>query len=136
VNINSVPDEATAGIDVLVVPGLDGDEVIARLRDRLGDEVRLERRVDLPPVATDPDDEWVTEVFDVMEPLIGERPGPCGLAYFTDASALTPAYATPPIVICGPRDADQAHQTDESCSVERLDAAAEGIFETRRWCRL
>jgi succinyl-diaminopimelate desuccinylase len=137
VNINSVPDGATAGIDVRVVPGLDGDEVIARLREPLGDEVRLERRLDLPPVATDPGEEWVKQVFDVMEPLIGERPEPRGLAYFTDASALTPAYGTPPTIICGPGDADQAHQTDESCSVELLDAAAEGTFEiARRWCRL
>jgi succinyl-diaminopimelate desuccinylase len=110
VNINSVADGATAGIDVRLVPGLDGDEVIARLGDLLGDEVRLERRVDLPPVATDPGDEWVAEVFAVMEPLIGERPEPRGLAYFTDASALTPAYGTPPTVICGPGDADQAHR--------------------------
>jgi succinyl-diaminopimelate desuccinylase len=137
VNVNSVPDAAVAGVDVRVVPGLDGDEVVARLADLLGDEVRLERRLDLPSVATDPGDRWVAEVFDVMEPLIGERPEPRGLAYFTDASALTPAYGAPPTVICGPGDADQAHQTDESCSIERLDAAAEGTFEiARRWCRL
>jgi succinyl-diaminopimelate desuccinylase len=137
VNINSVPDRAVAGVDVRVVPGLDGQEVIARLRSVLGDEVRLERRLDLPAVATDPGDSWVTEVFEVMEPLIGERPEPRGLAYFTDASALAPAYGTPPTIICGPGDAVQAHQTDESCSVELLDAAAEGFFEVaRRWCRL
>ena len=39
-------------------------------------DVRLERIVDLPPVTTDPSDPWVAEVFDVMEPLIGERPEP------------------------------------------------------------
>jgi succinyl-diaminopimelate desuccinylase len=137
VNINSVPDRAVAGVDVRVVPGLDGEEVTARLHGVLGDEVRLERRLDLPAVATDPGDSWVTEVFEVMEPLIGDRPEPRGLAYFTDASALTPAYGTPPTIICGPGDAVQAHQTDESCSVELLDAAAEGFFEVaRRWCRL
>jgi hypothetical protein len=41
---------------VRVVPGLDGDEVIARVRELLGEEVRLERRLDLPPVATDASD--------------------------------------------------------------------------------
>jgi succinyl-diaminopimelate desuccinylase len=136
-NINSVPDWASAGIDVRTTPGLEGDEVAARIGELAGDEVRLERRVDLPPVSTDPGDPWVAEVFDVMEPLIGERPEPRGLAYFTDAAALTPAYGTPPTIICGPGDADQAHQTNESCSVELLEAAAEGIFEiARRWCRL
>ena len=32
ININSVPDRATAGIDVRTVPGLDGDAVLAALR--------------------------------------------------------------------------------------------------------
>jgi succinyl-diaminopimelate desuccinylase len=55
---------------------------------------------------------------------------------FTDAAAaLTPAYGGPPTIICGPGEAEQAHQTDESCSLEPLDAATEGIFEiARRWC--
>ncbi len=96
--------------------------------------MRLTERVKLPPVVTDPDDPWVTEVFDVMGPLIGEAPAPRGLAYFTDASALTPAYGGPPTIICGPGDAGQAHQTDEHCSIARLEAAAEGFFEiARRW---
>ena len=136
-NINSVPDSAAAGIDVRTVPGLEGVEVEERLGELLGPEVRLARALDLSPVATDPGDAWVEEVFEVMAPLIGERPEPRGLAYFTDAAALTPAYAGPPTTICGPGDAEQAHQTDESCSVELLDAATEGIFEiARRWCGL
>ena len=58
------------------------------------------------------------------------------IMYFTDACALTPAYGTPPTVICGPGDADQAHQTDESCSLDLLDAAADAFFEIACcWCR-
>ena len=137
VNVNSVPDRAVAGIDVRTVPGLSGDEVEAQLGEVLGDDVQLTRHLDLPPVASDPDDAWVQEVFGVMESLIGERPEPRGLAYFTDAAALAPAYGTPPTIICGPGDPGQAHQTDESCSVELLDTAAEGFFEiARRWCGL
>ena len=136
-NINSVPDAASAGIDIRTVPGLGEDEAIEAVAELLGDEVRLSERVKLPPVVTDPEDPWVAEVYDVMTPLIGELPEPRGLAYFTDASALTPAYGTPPTIICGPGDADQAHQTDERCSVTNLEAAAEGFFEMgRRWCGL
>ena len=70
-----------------------------------------------------------------MGPLIGETPEPRGLAYFTDAAALVPAYGAPPTIICGPGDAEQAHRTDESCSVSALEAAGEGFFEiARRWC--
>ena len=137
ININSVPDYATAGIDVRTVPGIDGDAVLGALRERLGDEVELEPRVMLDPIDTDPGDEWVGDVFAVMEPLIGEAPAPRGLAYFTDAAALSPAYGSPPTIICGPGDAEQAHRTDESCSMSALEAAAEGFFEiARRWCGL
>ena len=73
----------------------------------------------------------------MMEPLVGERPEPRGVACFADAAALTPAYGSPPTIVCGPGDAGQNHQTDESCSVELLDAAAKGVFEiARRWCGL
>jgi succinyl-diaminopimelate desuccinylase len=138
ININSVPDRARAGLDVRTVPGLDGDAVLAQLRAAAGDEVRVETRLALDPVDTDPDNEWVREVFGVMGPLAGEDAvKPRGLAYFTDACALVPAYGTPPAIVCGPGDADQAHRTDESCSVAALEAAAEGFFEVaRRWCGL
>jgi succinyl-diaminopimelate desuccinylase len=137
ININSVPDHATAGIDVRTVPGMTGDGVLAALRERLGDEVSLEPRVVLEAIDTDPGDAWVREVFEVMAPLVGEAPEARGLAYFTDAAALSPAYGTPPTIICGPGDAEQAHRTDESCSVEALEASAEGLFEIgRRWCGL
>jgi succinyl-diaminopimelate desuccinylase len=138
ININSVPDRARAGLDVRTVPGLDGDAVLAQLRAAAGDEVRIETRLALDPVDTDPGDEWVRDVFAVMGPLAGEDGvEPRGLAYFTDACALVPAYGTPPAIVCGPGDADQAHRTDESCSVPALEAAAEGFFEVaRRWCGL
>ena len=66
ININSVPDYATAGIDVRTVPGMSGDGVLAALRERLGDEVELEPRVVLDPIDTDPSGEWVQDVFSVM----------------------------------------------------------------------
>ena len=119
------------------MPGRDADAVRAQLGAAAGDEVRIETRLALDPIDTDPGDAWVRSVFEVMEPLIGAAPAPRGLAYFTDAAALVPAYGTPPAVICGPGDADQAHRTDESCSVAALEAAAEGFFEVaRRWCGL
>ena len=136
-NINSVPDSAVAGIDVRTVPGMTGADVGARVADALGPGVRVEERLALDAIDTDPSHPWVGKVYEVLEPLIGERPQPRGLAYFTDAAALSPAYGTPPTVICGPGDADQAHKTDESCSIARLEAAEEAFFEiARRWCGL
>jgi succinyl-diaminopimelate desuccinylase len=137
ININSVPDRAEAGIDVRTVPGMSGDSVLRALRERLGEEVELEPRVVLDPIDTDPSGEWVQEVFSVMEGVLGEAPSARGLAYFTDAAALSPAYGAPPTIICGPGDAEQAHRTDESCSMSALEASAEAFFEiSRRWCGL
>jgi succinyl-diaminopimelate desuccinylase len=134
-NINSVPDRAAAGLDVRTIPGLSAHAVRDHLAAVAGDEVRIETLLALDPIDTDPANDWVVDVFEVMEPLIGEAPEPRGLAYFTDAAALVPAYGRPPAIICGPGDAAQAHRTDESCSVVALEAGAEGIFEiARRWC--
>ena len=89
----------------------------------------------LDPIDTDPSGEWVQEVFAVMSSFIDESPSPRGLAYFTDAAALAPAYGNPPTIICGPGDAEQAHRTDESISLSALEASAEAFFEiSRRWC--
>ena len=119
------------------VPGLSAEAVVEQLGALAGDEVQLRQRLALDPIDTDPGEAWVREVFEVMAPLVGEEPAPRGLAYFTDAAALLPAYGRPPAIICGPGDADQAHRTDESCSVGALEAAAEGFFEiARRWCGL
>ncbi len=137
ININSVPDYAEAGIDVRTVPGLSSDTVLGALRERLGEGIELSPRVALDPIDTDPSGDWVQTVFSIMGPLIGETPEPRGLAYFTDAAALSPAYGNPPTIICGPGDAEQAHRTDESCSMEALEAAGEGFFEiAKRWCGL
>ena len=137
VKVNVVPDSACATVDVRTVPGLSADDVVSALRAELGEEVELEPWVALPPVVTDPGEGWVGEVFELMETLIGERPTPRGLAYFTDACALTPAYGGVPTIVCGPGDPGQAHQTDEHCSLELLDTAAAAFFEIgRRWCRL
>lgn len=137
ININSVPARAVAGIDVRTIPGLTADHVAARLREALGPDVTVEITLDLAPIDTDPNDPWVADVYDAMESHLGERPAPRGLAYFTDAAALTPAYGSPPTIICGPGDAAEAHRTDESCSVTSLEAAAGGFFDVaRRWCGL
>jgi succinyl-diaminopimelate desuccinylase len=128
---NVVPDRAEALIDVRTVPGLTGAAVLERLQAAAGPEVTLEPLIDLGPVATDPDDAWVRTVLEIAPAE------PRGLAYFTDAAALTPAYGDPPTVIWGPGEAAQAHQTDEWAEAAKIDTAADQFFEVaRRWCEL
>ncbi len=136
-NINSVPDAATIGVDIRTVPGQKRGALVERLAAYLGEEVTLETVADLDVVWTDPASPWVQQVFDIVTPILGERPGVRAATYFTDASALTPAYGAPPTVILGPGEVALAHQTDEYCLVERIERAVELYVEiARRWCRL
>jgi succinyl-diaminopimelate desuccinylase len=125
--VNVVPDRAEARIDIRTVPGMATEAVLDALRAAGGPDVEFESVLDLAPVASDPEDPWVRSVLDGVEPA--------GLAYFTDAAALTPAYGSPPTVIWGPGEAAQAHQTDEWASAASVEAAAESFFDVaRRWC--
>ncbi len=132
VNVNSVPDGAGAEIDVRTVPGLGAQAVLEAIAAAAGHDVSLATRIAFDPVVSDSADPWVRDVHDVL----GASPAePRGLAYFTDASALTPAYGGVPTVICGPGEAGQAHQTDEWAEVAKLEAALDAYVEiARRSC--
>jgi len=134
-NINSVPDRAEIGIDIRTVPTVNHKELIRLLAQQLGPEVELEPLMDLEAVYTEPQDPWMQSVFEVMGPILGEKPVPRVATYFTDAAALNQAYNNPPTVILGPGEPQMAHQTDEYCVVERVRSAVAAYEEIiRRWC--
>jgi succinyl-diaminopimelate desuccinylase len=136
-NINSVPDQATIGIDIRTIPGLTNQEVFQNLQSHLGVDVELRRVVDVGSVATDSDDEWVQQIFQIMESFLKERPAARGVTYFTDASVLTPAFNNAPTIILGPGEPHMAHKTDEFCYVDKIEGATEAYFEiARNWCGL
>ncbi len=137
INLNSVPDHAEFTVDIRTLPGQDHGEILSGLQGYLGDETRIARAVDAGGVHTPHNDPWIQEVFAVMEPILGEPMEPRGAPYFTDASALTPAYGRPPTVILGPGEMQMAHQTDEYCPVAHIEQAAQ-VYEilARRWCGL
>jgi succinyl-diaminopimelate desuccinylase len=133
-NINSVPDEAVIGVDIRTVP----TQTHAHIRDQLvyalGPEVDLHTLLDVQSVYTEPQNEWVQSVFDVMQTYIGSRPEPRAATYFTDAAALKPALGNPPTVILGPGEPQMAHQTDEYCRIERIEKSTDAFIEImRRW---
>ncbi|MGH8677905.1 MAG: M20 family metallopeptidase [Burkholderiales bacterium] len=134
-NINSVPDEAVIGIDIRSVPSSPHEQIKAQLARELGAEVELETICDLAPVYTDPHNPWIEEVFEIMTPLLGQRPETRVATYFTDAAALSAAYHAPPTVVLGPGEPHMAHQTDEYCVMERIPSAVSAYEEiARRWC--
>ena len=132
--MNMVPDRATIGIDVRTVHGQANNVVFERLQSFLGQEVELRCIADAPSILTDSEDKWVQEVYDIMAPILGERPVPRCIPYFTDASVLATALGDPPLIILGPGEAAMAHRVEEFCYVSKLEEAAEAYYEIgRRW---
>ncbi|MAM85147.1 MAG: acetylornithine deacetylase [Acidobacteria bacterium] len=133
-NINSVPDEAEIGVDIRTIPGQTANGIQERLQAALGNEVDVANIANEDSILTDTRDDWVQQVYDVMEPLLGCRPEPATAVYFTDGSVLKPFYGGPPTVILGPGEPTCAHKTDEYCSIGKLETATEAYFEImRRW---
>jgi succinyl-diaminopimelate desuccinylase len=137
ININSVPDRCVFTLDLRLVPGQSIDPLHRQLQELLGDTVELNRLTAAPAISSDPQNEWVQQVFSIVEPYLGERPVPRAVTYFTDASALTAAFGHPPTVILGPGEPDMAHKTDEYCRLSKIETAARVYEEiARRWCRI
>jgi succinyl-diaminopimelate desuccinylase len=132
-NPNSVPDQATATLDIRTIAGQHHSEITARLGKHAGSEITLTPILDLPPVWTNPDDPWAKSVAAIT----GTVGAPHSATYFTDAAYLGPALGNVPTVICGPGQPELAHATDEWCSATRLHEAVD-LYGTiiRQWCGL
>ncbi|MFB9966130.1 M20 family metallopeptidase [Sinosporangium siamense] len=137
-NTNSVPDRAEMTLDVRTVTGQRHDVVAEELAACAGPYVEWEPLVDVPAVWTDPDGEWAASVAAAVQAITGVPQGePRAMTFFTDAAVLAPALGSVPTVICGPGEPDQAHVTDEWCSMRRI-AESVAIVEQicRSWCEL
>lgn len=131
-NINSVPDRAEIGLDIRTIPGQSHARAKAGIASAMGEEVAIEKLMDIEAIWTDAGDPWIRRVFALMQPLLGELPVPRGATYFTDGAPLRKAMGDVPTIILGPGEAELAHQTDEYCFVSRIDqavAAYEAIIE-------
>jgi succinyl-diaminopimelate desuccinylase len=134
-NVNSVPDAAEMSIDIRTVPGGDHAALIAQLERLLGDDVEFRTLVDCPVICTNPQDEWVQSIYEIVNPFLPAPAEARTETYFTDAAVLAPAYGSVPTVILGPGEPSMAHRTDEYCDLQRLEDAVP-IYEEiiRRWC--
>ncbi|MBO2447756.1 M20 family metallopeptidase [Actinomadura barringtoniae] len=124
---NLVPDRAEMRIDVRTVPGFDSSDAVAAISRLCGTGIDIERLVDLPGVATDPAAPGIPETLELLAPGSSARP-PEYATYFTDASLLTTTLGGPAVIIYGPGDPEQAHVTDETCSVAAIEASADAFF--------
>ena len=134
-NLNSVPDSAVLGIDLRTVPGLGSAQVLAELA-RLWPEAEIELLVDCPPLWSEPGSDWLALVAERAARIAGVIPAWGPVPFATDAGYLTPAYGAPPTVILGPGETEQAHKTDEWCSITRIEQATELYMDlAAAWCR-
>src|SRR5438552_3644734 len=126
---------ARFGVDIRTVPGMDHAALRAKLQARLGNEAKLEVFSDMNAVWTEPEQDWVQRVFEITGRTLGVKPEPRAQTYNTDAGNLLKVYKGAPTVVLGPGEPQQAHQTDEYCSMERIRQSVE-IYEEliRDWC--
>jgi succinyl-diaminopimelate desuccinylase len=131
VKTNVVPDQCTVTIDQRTVPGQDHrailrqvEDLIADLGQRLPDfRASVEVINDRIPVATSPGEPVVQRFCDIVAEVVGERPVPKGVNYYTDAVVFAPALNAP-MIICGPGEAKLAHQPNEYVEVPKMVEAA------------
>ena len=131
-NTNSVPDSARLTIDVRTVPGIEHVHLCHSIQALIGDIGKVRKIVDTPTLYSEPD-EWIESVYDIATPFIDGRASPKTIMFSTDGADLKRAYqesagGAVPTVIIGPGQPELAHQTDEWCSVNRIDESVE-IFE-------
>lgn len=120
-NINSVPDHAEFTIDVRSTSRVEHLDVLEQLHRELGEELKLETLVDLGPVSTGERDPFVQLVFEICKAYSDDAGWPRSLPYLTDGSVLQAFYGGVPTIILGPGEPALAHQTDEFCSIEKLE---------------
>ena len=134
--VNMVPDEASIGVDIRTVAGMDHAALLSRLKETLGEEAEITVFSDMNAVWTEPQQEWVQRVFEISGRHLGARPEPRAQTYNTDAGNLLKVYQGAPTVVLGPGEPAQAHQTDEYCSMDRIRQSV-AIYEDliKDWCR-
>ena len=135
-NTNSVPDSATITVDMRTVPGIDHGHLCHSLATLLGPRgATVKPIVDTPSLYTEPEAEWVQEVFEVCTPFLDARPTPKTITFSTDGAFLKQGYGGVPAVILGPGEPKLAHQTDEWCSMARIEQSVDAFATImRRWC--
>ena len=122
---NLVPDSAVMTVDVRLVPGVTADAIRAHIAAVAGEAVMIEAILEMPAVYTPPGDPFAIRVAAALAAGCTDARASAPAPYFTDASVLAPALDDPSVVLLGPGDPGQAHATDESCAVERIDQAVE-----------
>ncbi len=115
-NINSVPDHAEFTIDVRTTTKSDHNSILKKIGVAAGDNIKLEKIIDINPVFTPIDHPFVK----IVNNECTSSGLPKALPYLTDGAVLQKVYGAP-VVILGPGEASQAHKTDEWCDISLIE---------------
>ncbi len=134
ININSVPDRTTMGVDMRTIPGQDPINIQKDIQNILEKDVDIKLLEQVDSITTDPDNEWIQTVYTIMGNILNHSVDHSAASYFTDASVLKTALGNPPCIILGPGEPGMAHKTDEFCHISKIDQAVEAYIEiVRHW---
>ena len=125
--------EASADIDIRLVPGQTPESVIAAFQAIAGAHVTIEMLDVKLPVDTSDDHPFARICVDACLAECVSDPGPDGVAYYSDAALIAPALDLP-MVIIGPGEVGMSGAVDEYVSLDRLEQSRQ-IFTrvARNW---
>jgi len=119
VTINVIPDTCEAELDIRLVPGMDYQKVVQRVRELGEGHVEVEVLDWKKPVDGDRKAGIVSVSLQAVEEVTGLPRQPKGVSYYTDGSVIANSLQIP-MVIIGPGDTGETHQPNEHVEVSRL----------------
>ena len=134
--INVIPAEASALIDIRMLPDTDADALLARVREALGERIDVEVLVTSPPSPPSPRDH---PAYQAIADELGKSAQvvPSFMAGFTDSRHFRergiPAYGLSPFALAA-EDRMGIHSHDEAISIERLDRGIERMIRIVERC--
>ncbi len=133
---NTVPDRCRVHVDRRTLPGEQGEEVWARLRDRVlaseaakafPGKVEFEPPYLVAPGLQTPEGAWVVQALEGAVYRVLGRAVRTGVPYGTDAGYV--AQTGVPCVVFGPGSAAEAHTATESVALDQVELAARVFSE-------
>lgn len=119
VTINVIPDACEAELDIRLVPGIDYQVVVERVRALGGENLSVEVIDWKPWVVSDLNHEIVALALEAASQVTGEAKRPKGVSYFSDGAIIANRLGIPMVNI-GPGDTEMTHQPNEYVSVTNL----------------
>ncbi len=135
-NTNSVPDRARITLDTRTVPGIDHGHLCRSLESLLAPRgARVRKIVDTPRTSHRLGRRVGAGGVRCVRSAPRRAPGAAHHHLLPDGADLKRGFGGPPAVILGPGKPTLAHQTDEWCSMRRMEQSVD-VFRTLmlRWC--